>query len=632
MGNMTEQSLDGLALPQIDFETEHDIDRWTAGAAAELEVLSQGSEMADDGAEELADGAGLRSALSDVTVMMVDDEAMMTDVTQAYLEEAGYTRFISVNDPRLALDMMRLHRPGLLLLDLMMPGLSGFEILELLRNDAVLRYIPVIVLTAANDTATKLKALDLGATEFLAKPVDASELKIRVRNSLVFKVYQDRLANDDLLTGLPNRRVFVESLRAALAAAANAAHGLALLHINLDRFRQVNDTLGHAAGDRLLAAVAERLLGCTRRDGGAARSRRADALQLSRLGGDEFAVLLPKVNSPDAAARVARQIVNALSKPFEIDRKDLFITPSIGIALFPGDGRDDETLLRNAGAATAHTKGSGRNNFQFYSEELNNVSLERLVLETQLRRVIERNELVLHYQPKIELASGRIIGAEALLRWQHPELGLVPPGRFIPIAEETGLIVGIGEWVVNAACAQMAAWRAEGLGDIKVAVNVSRHGLVSGALAGVVGAAIRRNAVAPGQLVLELTESMLMDRVDNTRKLLLELRALGVELSIDDFGTGYSSMSYLKQFPVQELKIDRSFVMGTPQDKTDVAIVRALVVLGHSLGMRVVAEGVETEGQRDVLKELACDSFQGFLVSKAVPADEFVQRLREING
>jgi diguanylate cyclase (GGDEF)-like protein len=570
--------------------------------------------------------------MADVTILMIDDEPMMTEVTQTYLEEAGYQRFVAVNDPWKAIDAARTHRPGLILLDLMMPGLNGFDLLRQMRRDEALRYTPVIVLTAASDPTSKLRALELGATEFLSKPVDESELKIRVRNSLAFKVYQDRLANNDPLTGLPNRRVLVEQVQSALVKANAEQKRVALLHLNLDRFRQVNETLGHAAGDALLAAVAERLRLCTRTDHGMAGHRASDAPMLARLGGDEFAFLMPGIGDAEPPARVARQVQAALGKAFQIDGQELIITPSIGISIFPDDGSECATLLRNADVAMQHGKTGGRNAVQFYSAELNHVSLERLMMETQLRRSIEREELVLHYQPKIDLITGRVTGAEALLRWQHQELGLVPPGRFIGIAEEMGFIVEIGEWVVNEACAQMARWHKETGERVRVAVNVARHGLVSGSLHEVVGRAIARHGIAPGQLVLELTESMLMDRVEATTATLQRLRALGVELSIDDFGTGYSSMSYLKQFPVQELKIDRSFVCGTPHDRTDSAIVRALIVLGHSLEMRVVAEGVETEAQRAALATLQCDIYQGFLCSPAVPPEEFVACLGRING
>lgn len=572
------------------------------------------------------------SVLSDVTVMMVDDEPMMTDVIQTYLEEAGYSRFIAVNDPRLALEAARRHRPGLLLLDLMMPEVSGFEILAQLRDDEMLRYTPVIVLTAAGEAATKLKALELGASEFLAKPVHAGELVLRVRNSLVFKVYQDRLANEDPLTGLPNRRVFVERLQQSLARARNAKSTLALLHLNLDRFRQVNDTLGNGVGDRLLAAVAERLKSCTRRGDELARNRGADATMLSRLGGDEFSVLLPQTSTAETARRVARRMLAAMSRPFEAGDKELFITPSIGISVYPDDGSDDETLMRNAGAAVEHAKDSGRNTFAFYSKEFNQVSLERLGLEGDLRRAVERDELTLHYQPKVDLASGRVIGAEALVRWNHPQFGLMAPDRFISIAEESGLIVEIGEWVIQRACAQIAEWRDAGLGSVKIAINVSRHEMVTGTLVRVTREAMARHAIDRGQLVMELTESLLMDRVEFTSKQMQDLRSLGVDLSIDDFGTGYSSMSYLKRFPMDELKIDRSFLAGTPQDRTDLAIVRAIIVLAHSLNLRVVAEGVETEAQRLMLRELSCDAFQGYLCSRPLPVAAFIAKVAEING
>jgi EAL domain-containing protein (putative c-di-GMP-specific phosphodiesterase class I) len=278
-----------------------------------------------------------------------------------------------------------------------------------------------------------------------------------------------------------------------------------------------------------------------------------------------------------------------------------------------------------------HAKGNGRNTFQFYSPQHNGASIERLALETQLRRALERKEMVLHYQPKVDLASGRVVGAEALLRWMHPRLGMVAPDRFIPLAEESGLIVDFGEWVIHSACAQMAQWRANGLGDIKVAVNVSRHEVVAGGLVRTVAEAIRRHAIQPGQLVIELTESMLMDRHEQTRRQLEELRTMGVELSIDDFGTGYSSMNYLKRFPLDELKIDKSFVSGTPEDPTNCAIVKAVIVLAHSLGMRVVAEGVEEDPQRAMLQGLGCDVFQGYLCSPPLAAAQFIDIRRDIN-
>ena len=579
------------------------------------------------------DGAGFNSEvrLQDVTVMMIDDESMMTDVIQTYLEEAGYSRFISVNDPLQALEQARRHRPGLILLDLFMPGLSGFEILEQMRQDEQLRYLPVIVLTAANNAATKLKALELGATEFLSKPVDASELVLRVRNSLVFKTYQDRLANLDPLTGLPNRRVFQERLQAALAASQPGAAALALLHIGLDRFRLINDSLGRGAGDQLLADVAQRLHLCLRETLQPLPAGEA-APFLSRLAGDEFAVLMPAFRTPGAEEAVARRLLDAMARPFHVAGQDLYITPSIGIALHPEDGLDDEALRRSAELAMAQAKANGRNTYQYHLPQLDGASAERLALETRLRRAIERQELVLHYQPKVDVATGRVVGAEALLRWISPELGLVPPDRFISVAEDCGLIIEMGDWVLQTACAQMARWRAEGHGELTVAINVSRHEVAAGHLLHSVSAALQRHGVAPGQLVIELTESMLMDPGGDTRAQLDALRALGVKLSIDDFGTGYSSMNYLKRFPLDELKIDKSFVDGIPGDRTNSAIVQAMVVLSRSLGMSVVAEGVETAEQLEALRELGCNTFQGYLCSRPLPAEQFIRRRQQING
>jgi diguanylate cyclase len=597
----------------------------------ELGALDETRPLTLFGVDGLAPADDGKASLSHVTVLMVDDEPLMTDLVQVYLEEAGYRHFVAVNDAHQALEAARRHRPGLILLDLMMPGLSGFEVLAQLRAEPALRYTPVIVLTASSETTHKLRALELGASEFLAKPVNEVELAIRVRNSLVLKVYHDRLANEDPVTGLPNRGAFVEQLEATLSHPATQQR-MGLLHINLDRFRQVNDSLGHAAGDSLLAAVARRLRRVARQSGSAAQEGTGDEPQVARLGGDEFAVLLPALGSADDARRVARRLLAAMGKAFSVQGQDVFITPSIGIALYPDDGVDGSTLLRSAGVAMKYVKDGGRNSLHFYSHSLNDASLENLQLETDLRRAVERRELVLHYQPKVEMASGRIVGAEALMRWNHPRLGLLPPARFIPIAEETGLIVDISHWLVEHACEQMAQWR-DALGlSLPVAVNVARHGLVSGALEDVVRQALLRHCIPHGHLVLELTESMLMDRLEVISERLAALRALGVELSIDDFGTGYSSMSYLKRFPVQELKIDRSFVSGTPTDRADAAIVRALVVLGHSLELRVVAEGVETEAQRKALQQLGCDHFQGYLCSRPVPAAEFVAKLQAVHA
>jgi diguanylate cyclase len=568
-----------------------------------------------------------QALMTDLTVLMIDDEPMLTDVIQAYLEDAGYHKLVAVNDPTQAMEVARRCKPSLVLLDLMMPRVSGFEILEALRHDEELRYVPVIVLTAASDPATKLRALDLGATEFLAKPVDQSELVLRVRNSLVLKVYQDRLANSDPLTGLPNRRVFIDRLHASVAHAVLAQHPMALLHVGLDRFRHVGATLGHASADHLLSRVARRLKGCVRRYEDDVREDsnpgRVESVLISRLDSDAFAVLLPRTENPEDAARVARRVLQTLSRPFRIGADDLVITPQVGIAVLPDDGTNADTLMANALAAAEHAAAGGRSGYRFYCPEFNQAAIERLKLEAHLRRALDRNEMRVVYQPKVDRVSGRINGAEALLRWRQSELGNIGPDRFIPIAEETGLIVELGAWVIEQACAQLAQWQRQGLAQMKVALNLSRQELVSGALVSNITQALRKHALPRGSLVLELTESVLIDRLDSTSAQLDELRRLGVEISIDDFGTGYSSMNYIKHFPLDELKIDRSFVMGLPEEKTDLAIVRAMVVLGHSLGMRVVAEGIETAEQLAVLSSLGIDQYQGYLFGRPLPPTDF---------
>jgi diguanylate cyclase (GGDEF)-like protein len=566
--------------------------------------------------------------LSDATVMMVDDEPMMTDVIQAYLEEAGYPRFVGTNDPVEALETIRRERPALLLLDLNMPQVSGFDILQAVRQDRELQYLPVIVLTAMTDSASKLKALELGASEFLAKPVDASELALRVRNSLAFKIYQDRLANCDALTGLPNRAAFIRRLDAELRRSAHDGAVVGLLHIDLNRFKQINDTLGHAAGDQLLRQVAQRLEICVRGTDIVARDTPRTPGLLSRLGGDEFTVLLSDLSREDHAALVARRIRLAMQAPFQVDGRELFVTPSIGIALFPGDGADAATLLKNAEIAMYHAKQQGAAQAEFYRKELNVRSLERLTLENALRRALERSELQLYYQPKIAILTGHIAGAEALLRWNNPELGMVSPAEFIPIAEECGLIADIGDWVLHEACEQSARWERAGYPPLKISVNVSRPQLVRNRMIEALSRLQAANRLGRGRIVLELTESLLMDDAEASIRMLGTLRDMGMALALDDFGTGYSSLAYLKRFPLDELKIDRSFIRAVPASPADAAIVQTIIVLARSLGLRVVAEGVESQAQLRFLAELGCDEYQGFLYSPPVPAAEF-ERLRQ---
>ena len=580
-------------------------------------------------ASQKGGGEGRLETVKGAVIMMVDDEPTIIEVLEAFLEGEGYENFVTTTDSREALPLLESRRPDVLLLDLIMPNLSGLEILSLIRNDQLLKHTPVIILTSSSEEETKLEALELGASEFLAKPVDPSELALRLRNTLATKAYQDHLTYFDGLTGLPNRRLFVERTDRALERAGSRSRECAVLHIDLDRFTQINDALGHRVGDTVLKAVAERLEKSVRiSDLLGTSALQAESTPLSRVGGDEFLLFLAEIRSIDRAALIARRILSEISEPLCTDGQDLFLTSSIGIALFPGDGKDAEALAGNASVALSHAKQRGGNDYQFYSKALNAESFERLSLENQLRGAPEREELLLHYQPKFDIRNGQIIGAEALMRWQHPELGLLLPERFIPIAEETGLIESLGEWALRAACRQNRAWQGAGLSPVPVSVNVSSKQFRSRSLPETIREALQASGLEANHLHLEVTESMLIENPQATFEMLREIRAMGLEISVDDFGTGYSSLSYLKSLPLDELKIDGSFVSGVPGDSDDVAIVIAIIGMAHSLGLRVVAEGVETEEQLAFLEEQGCDQYQGSLLGMPVAPDQWAALVR----
>lgn len=434
--------------------------------------------------------------------------------------------------------------------------------------------------------------------------------------------YEEKLAyltHHDTLTGLPNRALLHDRIDQAILHAERAGGNVAVLFLDLDGFKNVNDTLGHEAGDRLLCTVAARLQDLV---------RKSDTV--ARLGGDEFVMVLEQAHA-DTAALIARKILDAVQQPITIERHELRIGVSIGICLYPQDGLNQQTLLRNADTAMYQAKEQGRHNYQFYREQMNASAVYRMRLQHALHKAIESRGLALYYQPKVNLGSGAIVGVEALLRWHHPELGNISPADFIPVAEESGLILALGEWVLFEACRQQRKWQEQGLPPLSMAVNVSARQFRGQNLAGLVSEAMRETGMDPHYLELELTESILMtgDSYDQAQVLttLNRLRALGVQLSIDDFGTGYSSLSYLKRFPVDALKIDRSFVRDIPHDKDDTAIATAIIAMGHSLELKVVAEGVEQPEQAAFLRSLGCDESQGFFYSPAVPANQLAALL-----
>lgn len=424
------------------------------------------------------------------------------------------------------------------------------------------------------------------------------------------------LAYHDPLTGLPNRLLIRDHYEMALAHADRTGSHAALLVLDLDHFKNINDSLGHPVGDEMLCAVALLLRTCVR-----------ETDTISRQGGDEFLVLLADLSSTDDAANIAAKILDQLSRPIALEQHELSISLSIGIGMHPEDGRDFDTLLKKADTAMYHAKESGRNAFHFFTSQMNADAIHTLMLRSNLARALERNEFVLYYQPQVDLASGDIIGAEALIRWQHPELGLVPPIQFISIAENSGLIVPIGDWVIQEACRQAAAWRSTGLAELTMAVNLSAIQFKRGNLENTVATALASSGFNPERLELELTESILIQDTENVLNIVQRLKSLGVKLSIDDFGTGYSSLAYLRRLDVDKLKIDQSFVRDLNDDLEDATIVRAIIQMARSLNLRTIAEGVENQLLMDILRRENCDEAQGYHLGRPMPANEFARHM-----
>ncbi|BBP05252.1 hypothetical protein TPL01_23970 [Sulfuriferula plumbiphila] len=436
--------------------------------------------------------------------------------------------------------------------------------------------------------------------------IEAHKLAEQVQTA---KDQLDHLAHHDVLTGLPNRILLQDRLGQAIELARRQGRQLAVMFMDLDRFKHINDSLGHAVGDQLLQSVAQRLVGCV---------RHSDTI--SRQGGDEFVLLLPHIEHAEDAALSAQKMLAALALSHRIDRHDLHISVSIGISVYPDDGQDAETLIKNADTAMYHAKENGRNNYKFFEQSMNVRAVQRQSVEASLRRALERHEFVLHYQPKINLHSGTIVGVEALIRWQHPQRGLLAPAQFVTIAEDCGLILPIGRWVLREACLQARAWRQAGLPPITVAVNTSALEFRAKDFLENIRATLADTRLEPRYLELELTESVLMRDAASTDSVLHALADLGVKLAVDDFGTGYSSLSYLRQFPIDTLKIDQSFVNQMTSNPDDATIVSAVISMGKSLKQRVIAEGVETPEQYAFLLAQHCDEGQGYYFGRPVVA------------
>ncbi|PRC91062.1 EAL domain-containing protein [Solimicrobium silvestre] len=691
------------------------------------------------------------------TILIVDDEPQSRKLLETLLRPEGY-RTLSAANGEDALTSIGQSTPDLILLDIMMPGIDGYQVAVILKANPATANIPIIMVTALIDRSARLAGLNAGAEEFLTKPVDRAELWLRVRNLLRLKTFcalqshslvleqqvQARmadlqrfrtamdatanaifllnhatmhfievnttackmlgytreelfemdpsqlgagtqellqsayyaaitgnsltdlvetqlrrkdgtqlqvemhrqtqpsgpdwiivgvvrditerkqaelrlhhLAHYDALTGLPNRTLFYESLKKIMLQTANSGWLIAVMFIDLDLFKNVNDSLGHGVGDELLRQFSNRLVECVRiRD------------TVGRLGGDEFALVLVMQDEQDAVI-VANKIRDTLHRPFDLNGHEVTVTASIGITIYPTDASDPETLLRYADTAMYRAKHAGRDTFRFFTAQMNVEMLTRLDLEKALRQAVENNEFVLHYQPKVRLDSGRVTGMEALLRWQRPGHGLVFPGDFIPILEETGLIVRVGSWVIAAACKQIGLWAHSSIGPIQVSVNVSGRQFIEGDLDGDVIKALDDNDITADLLELELTESSMMANTDRTIASLKNLKNRGVQISVDDFGTGYSSLAYLRRFPIDKLKIDIAFIREVTSNPDDAAIVQAIIDMAHSLKLEVIAEGVETAAQLEYLRRHRCDQIQGYYFSRPLPVLELEQMLRE---
>ena len=695
------------------------------------------------------------------TILIVDDELRNRKLLEVLLHAEGYLT-VCAADAHEALVCIERAAPDLILLDVMMPGMNGYELATALKADRATLNIPIIMLTAHVDRGARLSGLKAGAEEFLTKPVEASELSLRVRNLLRLKAFSDflqnhatlleaqvqaraadlhrfraamdatadaitlvsratmrfvevnatacrmlgytrdellqmgpseigagtheqlahtydsiiagkaanaikemrlkrrdgsgllvetqrhaqrsgadwiivgvirditerkeaerrlmRMAHYDALTDLPNRTLFAKTLSKTLTRAKGRGGSIALLFLDLDHFKIVNDTQGHPLGDELLCQVSERLIQSVRiRD------------TVARLGGDEFGIILAPRDGQERARALAERIREVLRVPFKLKNNEVLVTASVGIAVYPDDATDAEGLVKYADTAMYQAKRAGRDTFRFFTARMNTEALARLDLETALRRAVENEEFVLYYQPKMRIETGVICGFEALLRWERPGHGLVSPADFIPVLEDTGLIVPVGRWVIAAACKQIRAWLASGVGPMSISVNVAGRQFVEGNLEPDVTQALDDHDVPASLLELELTESSLMENTEGSVKTLQNLRKMGVEISIDDFGTGYSSLAYLRRFPVDKLKIDIAFIRGITSNADDAAIVLAILRMAHTLKLEVVAEGVETEGQLAYLRNHQCDQIQGYYLSRPVVAGEAEDLLRKRN-
>ena len=553
-------------------------------------------------------------------VLVVEDDKFTRSMLTRILKRDNYRVEEATNGKQAISSFVRLH-PDIILMDAIMPVMDGFDACTQIKELPNGKSTPILIITALDDEKSIERAFKSGASDYIRKPIHWAVLRQRVRriiNESQAERHINKLAYRDTLTDLPNRRLFIEELKQRTTIARDNLQPLALLFIDIDRFKIINDTLGHDIGDRLLNAVANRLRDIVRTDD-----------MVARLGGDEFTVVLEGVGSTQDAANVAEKILHSLAEPIFLGDREVFITVSIGISLYPLHGDDIGSLIKHADTAMYRAKDNGRNNYHFYTADMSKKAQERLALEGKLRKALSLDEFTLHYQPQMALNSGRIIGVEALLRWNHPELGLVSPAEFIPLLEETGLIVSVGEWVLRSACMQNKIWQDSGFDPLRISVNLSSRQLNDSSLIETVSNILLETGLDPKFLELEITESAIMQNTKMASEILQALHEQGISLAVDDFGTGYSSLGYLKRFPIDTLKIDRSFIRDCTTDKDDAALVKAIIAMADSLNLEVIAEGVEESEQLIFLRDQNCMAIQGFYFSRPLPSEKLTKMLEK---
>jgi len=546
-------------------------------------------------------------------ILVADDDPSMRLVLRHSMEQCGFHVIEAANGLE-AVQYAVKQLPDLILMDAVMPELDGFRATHEIKKLEECQSTPILMATSLDDDQSIARAFDVGASDYVTKPFNWSVLKHRVTRMLYAADAERKIrhiAYHDALTGLPNRMLFTDRIDQAISRAQREQGQFALLFLDIDHFKVINDSMGHAAGDQLLNIVSQRLRDVL---------RKSDTV--ARLGGDEFTIIIEGLQEAERVVSVARNILDTLEVPVDINEQQVHIGGSIGIALYPQDGENFGSLLKNADTAMYKAKDRGRHTFQFYASEMSHKAMQRLELESEMRTALKEEQFVVYYQPKVNLQTGEYSGVEALVRWQHPQRGMIPPLEFIPLAEETGLITQLDQWVISTACEQFKKWQAQGSRMECLSVNVSARHFKEGGLLAFCKSVLRDDQLKPNNLEIELTESALVDNYNSAKQVLEEIHGMGVRIALDDFGTGYASMAYLKEFPFDTVKLDRSFVKGIPDDHENTAIVRAMIQLSSALKLNIVAEGVETEQQKDYLKKNNCLYGQGYLWEKPLSAEQ----------